>query len=692
MPDIDAEFTLSLHADRIVDQGTIELIIHNFGQTAQIYYVYAHHSGELVQFTPESQHIPIGPHAEEEVSIWVQPKERDWGDVTSWLQTATYTCEMVVTDDDGRSRSEQAHLVVEPPLSPVALAGMTLVLFLVCLTFILLYALNSRAAAERDFITQLMATPQTTSQPTSIIVVTAIIDDDTDTPRITEEVTQPGPTNTAVPTATPLPLAPTATPLSEPVVVLPVPEPVGQIIVVDDTYQTITNSPLTVSASRGVLANDSSIDAGILTVLLGETSQAAHGSVTMNADGSFTYTPDQDYFGMDGFSYVACGRDNVCDAGLVTIAVYSRLVAADTTIIFAEDDGGRDITADIVSNDGDRENTPVTIIAVNDADPGRVTFNSQTGAVRYDPGDHFIYLGEGETATDTFRYTIRNTRQLSDTAVVNITIRGQNNPPVANDNQISLPAGRQSDSLTNLLLANDTDPDTSDQSRLIIHAVSNSDSGGSATLVNGEVYYDPGTFYDSLTPGQTATDTFTYTVADPQGATSNPATVQVTIQGVNEPPVLTITNLTSPVPFSATVGSVAIAETVVIDDPDSPSMTGIWVEFTGTNPRPDGQAEYLQITFQGSTITGTNNFIFIWTDPQPTQAYVDALQTIQYVNNRATPTAGCRQISFQVTDDRDRTSNVERVYVQVNGGTCPTAGVPSIQSMAGLPDHHRSIQ
>jgi hypothetical protein len=195
-----------------------------------------------------------------------------------------------------------------------------------------------------------------------------------------------------------------------------------------------------------------------------------------------------------------------------------------------------------------------------------------------------------------------------------------------------------------------------------------------------------------LTPGQTATDTFTYTVADPQGATSNPATVQVTIQGVNEPPVLTITNLTSPVPFSATVGSVAIAETVVIDDPDSPSMTGIWVEFTGTNPRPDGQAEYLQITFQGSTITGTNNFIFIWTDPQPTQAYVDALQTIQYVNNRATPTAGCRQISFQVTDDRDRTSNVERVYVQVNGGTCPTAGVPSIQSMAGLPDHHRSIQ
>ena len=688
MPDINAEFALSLHADRIVDQGTIELIIHNFGQTAQLYHVYAHHQDELVQFTPENQHIPIGPHAEEEISIWVQPKERDWSDVTSWLQTATYTCELVVMDDNGHSRSEQVHLVINPPLSPVALVGMTLILLLVCLTFTLLYTLNSRAVAERDFITQLTATPQATS----IIVVTAIIDDDTDTPRITEEVAQPGLTNTPIPTETPLFFTPTATPLSESIV-LPSPTPARQIIVVDNTYQTITNRPLTISASRGVLANDTSINAGILTVLIDGTSLPAHGSVTMNADGSFTYTPDHDYFGTDEFSYVACGQDDVCDAGLVTIAVYSRLVAADTTIIFAEYDGGRDITADIVSNDGDRENTPVTIIALHDADSERVTFNSQTGTVRYDPGDQFIYLGEGETATDSFRYTIRNTRQLSDTAVVNITIHGQNNPPVANDNQISLPADRQSNSLTNLLLANDTDPDTNDQSRLVIHAISNSDSGGSATLVNGEVYYDPGTFYDSLMPGQTATDTFTYTVADPQGAISNPATVQVTIQGVNEPPRLNVTNSTSPIAFtSAVTNSIAIAEMVTIDDPDSPNMTWTRIEFAGVNPRPDGQAEYLEILFEGDIITSTINSIFLVTPPQSSQEYVDALQTMRYVNKKATPTAGCRQITFRVWDDRGQVSNVAQVYIQVDGGVCPTAIAPIILLVERIAYDHRSIQ
>jgi VCBS repeat-containing protein len=686
MPTIDATFALSIHADVVINQGAIELIIHNFGDTAQLYHVYAHHPGELVQFTPENQYIPVGPHAEEEVSIGVQPKERDWGDVTNWLQATTYACKLVVTDDNGHSRSEQVHLAINPPFSPLALAGMALVLLLVCFTFTLLYTLNSRTTTERELIAQLAATPQ----PTNIIVVTAIIDEEVDTPRITEEATQPGPTNTAIPTETLLPPTPTATP-----VVLPTPGPVGQIIVVDDTYQTITNRPLTVSASRGVLANDTSINAGILTVLIGGTSLPTHGSVTMNADGSFTYMPDQDYFGTDKFSYVACGQDKVCDAGLVTIAVYSRLVAADTTIIFAEDDEGRDITADILSNDGDRENTPVTIIAIHDADPERVTFNSQTGTVRYDPGDQFIYLGEGETATNSFRYTIRNTRQLSDTAVVNITIRGQNNPPVANDNQISLRADRQSDSLTNLLLANDTDPDTSDQSRLTIHAVSNSNSGGSAMLVNGEVYYDPGTFYDSLTPGQTATDTFTYTVADPQGAISNPATVQVTIEGVNEPPRLSVTNSTSPLAFtSAVTNSIAIAEMVTIDDPDSPNMTWIWVEFVGTNPRPDGQAEYLEILFEGTIITSTVNYISQPMPPQakPTQAYANILQTMRYVNTKVAPTVGCRQVAFRVWDDRSQVSNVVRIYIQIDGGVCPTAIAPIILLAERVARDHRSIQ
>lgn len=687
MPSIDAEFALSLHSDTIANQGNIELIIHNFGDTAQLYHVYAHHAGELVQFTPENQHIPVGPHAEEEVSIWIQPKERDWGDVASWLQATTYACELVITDDNGHSRSEKVHLVTDPPLSPLALAGMTLVLLLVCLTFTLLYTLNSRTTVERELITQLAATPQATG----IIMVTAVIDDETDTPRGTEEATQPGPTNTAIPTETPLPLTLTTTPLPESVVISPTPGPVGQVIVVDDTYQTVTNRPLTVSTAQGVLANDSSLGAGTLTVLVGETSLPTYGSVTMNADGSFTYTPDQDYFGTDGFSYVACGQDEVCDAGLVTVAVYSRLVAADATIIFIEDDAGRDITAEILSNDGDQENTPLTIIAVHDADPDRVTFNSQTGTVRYDPGDQFIYLGEGETATDSFRYTIHNTRQLSDTAVVNITIRGKNNPPVANDNQISLRADRLSDSLTSLLLANDTDPDISDQSRLTIHSV----SGGNAFLENGTVYYDPRGVYEALTPDQTATDTFTYTIRDPQGAVSNPATVQVTIQGVNEPPQLDITNITSPVTFSsAMTDSVAIAEMVTINDPDSTTMTWIRVEFAGTNPRPDGQAEYLEILFEGEIITSTINSIFLTTTmpPRPVQEYVTTLETMRYVNRSATPTVGCRQITFRVWDDRGQVSNTVRIYIRVDGGVCAAATSTATQFAERVAHHHRSSQ
>ena len=52
-----------------------------------------------------------------------------------------------------------------------------------------------------------------------------------------------------------------------------------------------------------MLANDTDVDGDTLTAVL--VTGPAHGTLTLNADGSFTYTPTANYNGTDSFTYKA---------------------------------------------------------------------------------------------------------------------------------------------------------------------------------------------------------------------------------------------------------------------------------------------------------------------------------------------------------------------------------------------------
>ena len=87
-----------------------------------------------------------------------------------------------------------------------------------------------------------------------------------------------------------------------------------------DAYSANQDSTLTVSAAAGVLANDTdpdAADAGYLTTAL--VTDATHGHVTLNADGSFTYTPAAGYFGPDSFSYQA--SDGIDPSNVATVSL-----------------------------------------------------------------------------------------------------------------------------------------------------------------------------------------------------------------------------------------------------------------------------------------------------------------------------------------------------------------------------------
>src|SRR5262249_62013629 len=80
-------------------------------------------------------------------------------------------------------------------------------------------------------------------------------------------------------------------------------------VAVNESYSVSKNNPLTVAAS-GVLANDTDANGDALTAVL--VSGPAHGTLTLNANGSFTYTPAAGYAGADSFTYKA--NDGQLDA------------------------------------------------------------------------------------------------------------------------------------------------------------------------------------------------------------------------------------------------------------------------------------------------------------------------------------------------------------------------------------------
>src|SRR5438552_1982685 len=87
-------------------------------------------------------------------------------------------------------------------------------------------------------------------------------------------------------------------------------------VAASDSYATDEDTPLAVGAP-GVLANDGDVEGDGLTAIL--VSGVSHGRLTLNPDGSFTYTPATDYHGPDAFTYKA--NDGQADSAPVTVTL-----------------------------------------------------------------------------------------------------------------------------------------------------------------------------------------------------------------------------------------------------------------------------------------------------------------------------------------------------------------------------------
>jgi len=88
-----------------------------------------------------------------------------------------------------------------------------------------------------------------------------------------------------------------------------------------DSYYAVSDASLGVNAKDGVLANDTDADMNSLTAVL--HTAPTHGTVTLNADGSFSYAPESGFTGLDSFSYKS--NDGAADGNVTFVKITVNL-------------------------------------------------------------------------------------------------------------------------------------------------------------------------------------------------------------------------------------------------------------------------------------------------------------------------------------------------------------------------------
>ncbi|MGB1342490.1 MAG: VCBS domain-containing protein [Pseudomonadales bacterium] len=353
---------------------------------------------------------------------------------------------------------------------------------------------------------------------------------------------------------------------------------------------------IVIEAAQGVLIDDTDVEGDALSVsqyrtgrlseadanqnASGEALVGNHGTLTLNADGSYSYSAtaaalDAVASGAslkDTFTYTVTDGEQTSRAELIVAIQSSGSPVATGNIDAVPENGviqlalGRNVLLD----DQDPEGDPLSIEAIRTGDVtatdgaagtlgeglagtyGTLTMNAD-GSYSYSASASAVEaLAAGSSVLDTFTYTVTDGAQTSSAELV-ITVEGVNDGPVAvsNTNVVLENDDVVSTTAQNVLL-DDTDVDAGDTlavSALRTGGVSDA-NGTSGTVGEGLLgtygtltlnadgsysYAATASAVEALAAGTTAIDTFTYTITD--GEQTSSAELAITVQGVNDAPV-----------------------------------------------------------------------------------------------------------------------------------------------------------
>ncbi|RLJ41690.1 Ca2+-binding RTX toxin-like protein [Litoreibacter meonggei] len=178
-------------------------------------------------------------------------------------------------------------------------------------------------------------------------------------------------------------------------------------VAVDDAYTTDEDTEITVSP----LENDSDVDGDTVTIT--EITQPSNGVAVLNADGTITYTPNDDFAGEDTISYTVSDGNGGTDTATITFTVSGINDGPDAVDDETSTNNLTPVVIPVLANDTDPENDVLTVTEAT-VDVGNVIINPD-GTLEYTPEADF-----GGVATIT--YTITDGNGGFDTATVTVNV------------------------------------------------------------------------------------------------------------------------------------------------------------------------------------------------------------------------------------------------------------------------------
>ena len=317
---------------------------------------------------------------------------------------------------------------------------------------------------------------------------------------------------------------------------------------------------------------------GTTTIAIGsEVTLAGGGTLKLNSDGSYTFNPGTAYNGLDAgetatesITYTVSDGNGGTDTATLTITING---ANDTPVVIDPANPGTasnpipatdplNIVPDFSTNDGSAL-TPINVgNYVVDPDGEQLTFaldpattptwlaiNPATGQITGTPPANASQLSNtGNPGEYLITITAKDPDGATVTTTVTLTIT--NLLPVAvDDTATPTEDAAVSGNVITDALSGDADTAPDPDPLTVVSAVQGTTAitiGSEVTLAgggklklnsDGSYTFNPGTAYNGLDAGETATETITYTVSDGNGGTDT-ATLVITIGGVNDTPVM----------------------------------------------------------------------------------------------------------------------------------------------------------
>ena len=205
-------------------------------------------------------------------------------------------------------------------------------------------------------------------------------------------------------------------------------------IVTADSYNVTEDNVLTSSPANDLLLNDIEVDGEAMIVNTAPVSNPSNGVLILNSDGTFAYTPDANFNGVDGFTYQVADSNGTVSQGNVTITI----AAADDPPVGV----GDNITADggiasvlahsaLTVNDANVDGDALTITNFTQPSNGTV-FDNGDGTFTYTPTSGF-------SGVDSFVYTLADPDGNTSTASVVVTVTPESNTTPVTDPSVPPP-------------------------------------------------------------------------------------------------------------------------------------------------------------------------------------------------------------------------------------------------------------